>query len=161
MNEISWTLNLLVNQGPKFPFSETLQVQAYDKVEVDVPAGGEAKVNVQSGELNNIELLLITCGDRPADAKRLYYTVNDDKAQVDLSKLHLVMGKGAYGLLKNAPKYLTFKNEDANPVTVTILVARKAVDEPPAAALDTTSKGKKDAETKDTASAKTGAEETP
>ena len=129
MNEIKWTLNLLVTEGPKFPFTEVLNVEAYDKVSVWVPGQEDVKVSVQPGEKDEIELVLITISKKPeVENFHLYYTVNEEPEEVALWSLHMVVGRGANGLLSQSPNTLTLINRNDEPAEVTVLIARKAVE---------------------------------
>jgi len=56
--KINWTLNVQVVGGPKISASDPLEVEAYDKIEAVIPAGGSATVNVQPG--TGAQFLLIT-----------------------------------------------------------------------------------------------------
>lgn len=132
MTEIIRTLNMQVKEGPRFAFNDTITVEAYDKIDVEVPGGGEwLNVQVQPATLDDMEFLLIVRTDKPVEGvKRLIYKVNDDTTEVELTSLHLAMGSGVFGLLKESPNSIRFKNEDENPAKVTILVARRATPEP-------------------------------
>ena len=134
MTDIVRTFNMQVKDGPRFGFNNTIAVEAYDKIDVEVPGDGKwLNVQVQPATLGDIEVLLISRTDKPAEGiKNLLYKVNEDKTEVELTNLHLAMGSGIFGLLKESPNVIKFRNQDETPAHVTILVARRATPEPEA-----------------------------
>ncbi len=138
MNEIVWRLDLQVKDGPKFPLNDTFKMEAIDKIDVLVPAAGSVKVHVQPGDLREVEFTLVMRVDKPGaapaavPAKKLYYQVGDDDTHVELDTLHLLMGYGAVNLLKQAPEWLTFTNEQDKDASVIILIGRQAAVQPEA-----------------------------
>jgi hypothetical protein len=133
--KINWTLNVQVLGGPKISAVQTLTVEAYDKIEVKILGNeeatpGEATVEVQPGDLDDIKLLLISSDQY---GSKLKYTVKDSGGTagatgVELDSLQVLVGKGAVGMLGVTPVTLEFSNgmgvnKDAN---VTILVGRMA-----------------------------------
>lgn len=113
--------------------SHIYEAEAFDKIEVSVPAGAlgspEAlEVEVQPGAAGQVELLLIS-SDTYNDL--LTYSVPTGSTDVPLDAPHLLVGAGAVGLLGAAPNSITFSNENEAPVEVKILVGRAAVPPPP------------------------------
>lgn len=102
------------------------QVEAIDKIEVQVPEGGSAAVEVQPGGAGQVKLLLLTTD---AYGQQLSYTVDGGVADVALDAPVLVVG-AAVGLLGAAPQKITFSNAAAAAATVRILVGRDATPPP-------------------------------
>jgi hypothetical protein len=128
MNEINWKLDLQVKEGPKFSLNDVIKVEAYDKVDVVVPARGELVVNVQSGEQEAVELILIhrtTAPEAEEGSNTLWYRVGNSTEKVYLKSVHVLLGPGSVKLLSMAPNCLNFKNTHSNDISVTILVARR------------------------------------
>lgn len=128
--KINWTLSVQVVGGPKISVSQTMEVEAYDKIDVTVPGGddttpGTATVEVQPGGASQVKFLLITSS--LYDAK-LTYKVNGGTEAVKLDALQLLMGSGAVGLLETTPQQLAFTNKAGlfAPASIQILVGRKA-----------------------------------
>lgn len=135
--KINWTLDVQVTGGPKISASRSLSVEAYDKIEVAIPAAtaattpGTATVQVQPGGVGQVQFLLITSSVYNA---QLTYKVNQDTNDpIALDELQLLMGGGAIGLLDEAPQSLIFSNgiwdttsEQGQSASVQILVGRDA-----------------------------------
>lgn len=122
---INWTLNIQVTGGPKVSVSETITVDAYDKIQVIVEDGASDKeVQIQPGDLGQVQFLLISSDQYSAD---LSYKVNEDTADaIKLDALQLLIGDGAVGLLGAAPEKLLFSNNLGSDASIQILVGRKA-----------------------------------
>ena len=95
--KINWTVTVQVGGGPKLSESRTLEVEAYDLLEVEVPDGddttpGRLLVNVQPGGAGQVKFLMIS-SDLYHDA--LTYTVDGDPTEVHLNDLQLFIGGGA------------------------------------------------------------------
>jgi hypothetical protein len=130
MNEkINWMVNVQVVGGPRISAAENLSVEAYDKIQVDVPGGdnaqpGIATVQVQPGGAAQVRFLAIASSHYdPA----LTYTV-DGGDPVPLDAFQLLMGKGAVGLLGTTLTAFAFTNQAGldKPASVEILVGRMA-----------------------------------
>lgn len=124
--KINWTLNIQVVEGPKLSESDTISVDAYDKIEVTVEdEATDKEVQVQPGGSGQVQFLLISSDSYGDD---LTYKVNVDTADaIKLDALQLLMGDGAVGLLGGAPEKLLFSNGLGNDANVHILVGRMAV----------------------------------
>ena len=135
-DKIKWNLNVEVLGGPKISASQTEIVDAYDKIEVEVPATsdgstpGEVTIEVQPGDLEDVKFMLIRSDQY---SSKLTYTVKnsggtDGATDVELDSLQLLVGKGAVSLLKEPPATLVFSNLiGVNKVAnVSILVGRMA-----------------------------------
>ncbi|MBE9533941.1 MAG: hypothetical protein IMF03_03005 [Proteobacteria bacterium] len=129
--KINWTLNVQVVGGPKILASDTIDVDAYDKIDVTIePDASEKEVQIQPGDLGQVQFLLIK-SDQYGDG--LTYKVNDasSDAIITLDALQVLIGDGAVGLFKGSPEKLLFTNNlvsdgDKIPASIQILVGRKA-----------------------------------
>ena len=122
---ITWTVNVQITGGPKLSASQTLTVDAYDKIEVLSPDGAaDQEVEVQPGGAGQVRFLSIKSSPYGAG---LTYKVNDAGADaITLDTLHLLIGGGAVGLLGDPPATLLFSNALGSSATVEILVGRNA-----------------------------------
>lgn len=105
--------------------THTVEAEAYDKIEVTVPAGStgspkQVTVQVQPGAAGQVQLLLITADSYSDD---LSYAA-DGGSSVTLDAPQLLVGAGAVGLL-GAVQSIEFSNE-GDEVGVQILVGRDA-----------------------------------
>ncbi len=130
MPKIKWALNVQVEGGPRVAAADSVEVDAYDNIEVTVPKNdgtddGVAVVGVQPGDASSVLFLLISA-DTYKDSP-LSYTVGDSDKSVKLDAQQTLVGAGATGLLDDAPKKLTFSNAGDADAKVRILVGRKAV----------------------------------
>jgi hypothetical protein len=123
--KINWTLNVQVTAGPKIQATQTMTVDAYDKIDVSIVDGvADEEVQVQPGGAEQVHFLLIY-SDQYGDS--LTYKINDPGATpVKLDALQLLMGEGAVGLLEAAAVKLFFSNSMGKDAAVQILVGRKA-----------------------------------
>ena len=125
---IKWTLNVNVLEGPRISESNTVSVDAYDKIEVVVSAGVSGEdIQVQPGDAGQVQFLLISSDQYSDD---LSYSVNTAEAdpgnRTKLDSLQLLVGDGAVGLLGQPPNTLFFYNQTASDASIHILVGRKA-----------------------------------
>ena len=127
--KINWTLNVQVVGGPKILASDTIDVDAYDKIDVTIePDASEKEVQIQPGDLGQVQFLLIK-SDQYGDG--LTYKVNAANDEIKLDALQVLIGDGAVGLFKESPEKLLFTNNlvsdgDKIPASIQILVGRKA-----------------------------------
>lgn len=127
--KINWTLNVQVVGGPKILASDTIDVDAYDKIDVTIePDASEKEVQIQPGDLGQVQFLLIK-SDQYGDG--LTYKVNAANDEIKLDALQVLIGDGAVGLFKGSPEKLLFTNNlvsdgDKIPASIQILVGRKA-----------------------------------
>jgi hypothetical protein len=128
--KINWSCNVQVINGPKLSGADTVEVDAYDNIEVTVPkkpAGpdpGKATVEVQPGAQTKVMFLLIQAGTYQGGP--VSYKVEGSSKSVKLDAQQLMIGAGAVGLLDGAPTKLNFENSGAADVPVRILIGRKA-----------------------------------
>ena len=127
--KINWSCNVQVINGPKLSGADTLEVDAYDNIEVTVPKKGQnngtATVEVQPGAQTKVMFLLIQAGTYQG-APLTYKVDGSAKPAVRLDAQQLMIGSGAVGLLDGAPTKLNFENSGAADVPVRILIGRKA-----------------------------------
>lgn len=123
-DKINWSFNVEVLEGPKVFDSQTIDVEAYDKVEVVIDAGAsDLEVTVQPGGEGQVKFLMIRSSLYGED---LTYKVNSNTTVIELDAPQLLLGKGAVKLLDSAPASLLFTNNTAENVTIQILVGRDA-----------------------------------
>ncbi len=126
--KITWSLSVQVAGGPRIMDSKTVEVDAYDKIEVVIPDGSDAReIQIQPGDAGQVQFLLISSDQCGAD---LSYSVNAAEANPDnrikLDALHLLLGVGAIGLLQASPQKLFFYNALGKAASGQILVGRDA-----------------------------------
>lgn len=129
--KINWTLNVQVVGGPKMSASQTVTVDAYDKIQVTVGVGAQESktVEVQPGPAGRVQFLLISSDQYGDNGDKLTYKVNDAvNPPIKLDAPQLLIGDGAVGLLGAAPgagpATLHFANGLDKPVNIEILVGR-------------------------------------
>ncbi|MEY2521157.1 MAG: hypothetical protein QOF24_2916 [Verrucomicrobiota bacterium] len=135
MAQIVLSANIVVTNGPKLAFNQTLEVDAYDKIDVIVPAPPDAaatdkKIELQPGGAGQVQFIAIV-SDWFSD--KLTYKINKKTADARaLDQPHLLAGAGAVSLFDSAapPATLFFTNAssgaDAKPAKVQILIGRDA-----------------------------------
>jgi hypothetical protein len=117
---ITYLFKALVTNGPSVVANGALVVDAYDKLEAVVPAGGSITVDVQPG--SGGQLLGITA----SSYEDLEYEVDGSGSAVPLDGPLLLIGPGAVGLLGPTQNQIEFNNAGAADTTVSILVGRDA-----------------------------------
>lgn len=130
MVEINFAISTQVREGPSISVAQTLILDAYDLIEVEIPSGeigtpGQVTVQVQPGGAGQVQFLLIRASQYSA---QLTYTISGGSTDVKLDAPHILCGEGAIGLLGAAPQVLEFSNTlgSDKPIRISILVARKA-----------------------------------
>jgi hypothetical protein len=126
--KVNWVVNVQVVDGPKLPAADSLDLEAYDFIQIDVEAGAaDFEVEVQPGSTTGVALLMIQAATFTDEVS---YTVNDTEddggTRFALDGLHLLVGSGAMGFLGAAPETLYFYNDGAEPAQISILVGRDA-----------------------------------
>jgi len=135
MVKIIVNTNIAVPNGPAFAFHQALDVDAYDMIDVTVPAPPDAaatdkKIELQPGGAGQVQFIAIVSdwfGDK------LSYKINKKTADVRvLDQPHVLSGAGAVSLFDNAspPTALFFTNATsgatAKEAKVQILIGRDA-----------------------------------
>jgi hypothetical protein len=119
--KLNWSYAAQVVGGPTLAASGALDVEAYLKLTVTVPAGGSLDVEVLPGGGGSVQLLVIN----PAvPSEDLTYTVGTE--EVVLDGPHVLIGAGAVGLLAGTVGTLTFDNAGAEDAEIAILAGRDA-----------------------------------
>lgn len=127
--QIKLILEAQVEGGPKMSALQSIPVEAYDKIEVNIPGGdnstpGSATVEVQPGSTGQVKFLLITSTLYDKD---LTYAV-DGGNDIILDAPQLFLGNGAVGLLGSTQQSFVFSNEAGvdKSASIKILVGRDA-----------------------------------
>ena len=123
--KITWALNIQVAEGPRIAVSNTVEVPAYDEVEVVIPdAAADEEVEIQPGGADQVQFLLIRAQPYGND---LSYKVNDATADaITLDTPQLYLGAGAVALLgTDGPKKLLFSNGLGADATIRVFCGRK------------------------------------
>jgi len=119
--KLNWSYVAQVVGGPTLAANGTLDVEAYLKLTVTVPAGGSLDVEVLPGGGGSVQLLVINPSTPSED---LTYTVGTE--EVVLDGPHVLIGAGAVGLLAATVGTLTFDNAGAADADIAILAGRDA-----------------------------------
>jgi hypothetical protein len=114
VENLIWSLTVRADGGPKLTGSGTLQAEAYDKLSVVVPAGGDVSVELGPGDADRMTCLVILPA---APSEDLTYDVNG--TNIALDQPHFLLG-GAVNLTGN-PAVLTLTNGAAEDAGVEIL----------------------------------------
>jgi hypothetical protein len=126
--KINWAFNAQIASGPKVASAETVEVDAYENIEVVVPKhdanDGTAEVGIVPADTGDI-LFLVIKADNYTEAE-LSYVIDGGADSVALDAQQVFIGAGAVGLLGASPSTLTFKNKGTKDAAVRILVGRKA-----------------------------------
>lgn len=126
--KINWAFNAQVAGGPKVAAAESVEVDAYENIEVVVPKhdadDGTAEVGIVPADTGEILFLLIKA-DNYTDTQ-LSYVIGDETDAIALDAQQVFIGAGAVGLLGDSPSKLTFTNKGSKDIAVRILVGRKA-----------------------------------
>ncbi|MEQ1741304.1 MAG: hypothetical protein ABL869_02220 [Candidatus Nitrotoga sp.] len=116
--KINWNFVVQALNGPSVSGAGTLDVEAYDKINVTIIAGATQQVNlVPSG---TVSLLVINPAVPNVD---LSYKVG--AKVVALDGPHVLIGAGAVSLLGGAAN-LSFTNNTSSDATIEILLGRDA-----------------------------------
>jgi hypothetical protein len=133
MSDIKWTLSLdVLPDGPKFKLDRTSKADAYERVDIQLVPGEQRVVGVKPTE--SLMFMMVRRSDVPAntdpkpDPEKLYYTINDkDDQKFPLDYVHLLLGLQIKQLLGKPLETMKFKNEQDQPVWITVLLARNII----------------------------------
>jgi hypothetical protein len=137
---LTWSFDVAVSNGPRFSASQALTFDAYDRIDIVVPAAtaqgndqggqndataGTATVEVQPGGQDRVQFLLITSSVYDG---ALTLEVDGREPALTLDAPILLSGPGAVRLLGQTQNKFKFTNnlQPFTPATVSILVGRKA-----------------------------------
>lgn len=125
--KINWAFNAQVTGGPKVAAAQTIEVDAYENIEVIVPKhdanDGTAEVGIVPADTGDV-LFLVISADNYTDAE-LSYVINDGTDEIEFDAQQSFIGAGSVGLLGTSPSKLTFTNKGSMDAAVRILVGRK------------------------------------
>jgi hypothetical protein len=126
--KINWTLHVEVNGGPKVTQSETIECEAYDKVELSLEPATTQNVEVQPSAVGQVQFLLITSTEYGSALKYKLYEADGVTLTTakQLDGPHLLVGRGAVALLVEDPVKFQIENQLTDAATVQILVGRDA-----------------------------------
>ncbi len=118
--QLIWNVTVRAEGGPQLSAEDTVEVEAYDKLSVDVPTGdADFTVELGPGAADRIVCLVILPAT-PSDDLR--YKVGAD--EIPLDQPTFLFGGGV--ALTGNPETLTFKNKGAQDAAVEILIGRDA-----------------------------------
>jgi hypothetical protein len=131
---ISWKLNVEIQSGPSIIDTNTVQVDAYDRIEVKVPDSTAAPtattVDVQPGAAGQVQLVFIRATPTPRSGDNLKYKVHDNTTpERVLNDAVFLVGPGSLDLLEDpaAPlDKLLVTNTTGQDVVLEIIVGRTA-----------------------------------
>ena len=129
---ISWKLDVEIQSGPNISVTNTVQADAYDRIEVNIPDSTAhptpTTVDVQPGAAGQIKLLLIRS---TRYGNNLKYKVHDNNTpERVLNDAVFLVGAGSLDLLEdaNAPlDKLLVTNTTGQDVVLEIIVGRSAI----------------------------------
>lgn len=128
---INWNVLIGVAGGPQIAAAGKVDVEAYDKIAIDVAAGGDLTVNLAPGSAGQLSLVVLI-PDIPsdlADFTELTYKVGSGPS-IPLDSPHVLLGKGAVALLgigeQATSLSLIFANAGTATRPIEILVGRDA-----------------------------------
>lgn len=122
---IKLTLSVQVAGGPKIVAAKTLEVEAYEKITLEVPNDSiDVQVELQPGGVGEVKLIMIT-SDTYGD--QLTYSADGGTPSIALDQPHLFIGAGGVGVLGSpSPETLIFNNALSSSAKIEILVGRDA-----------------------------------
>ena len=125
--KLSIQVNVKAESGPGISVAEIIEVDAYDKIDVDIEAGAsDFEVQLQPGVAAQVQLLAV----KP-EQQGLTYKLDTAATAIALDEPLLLIGKSGMGLLDTAPQKLFFGNASGDAIGVQILVGRMASPPPP------------------------------
>ena len=127
---ISWTLNVDVQSGPKISEAHTVQVDAFDRIEVVVPnTSTDKEIDIQPGASGKVKVLLIRSSIYGDNLKFKVHAAAATDERV-LNDVVFLTGKGGMALLEGptAPLDKLFvTNTTGKNAVLEILVGRSAI----------------------------------
>jgi len=126
---IQWSVNIQVADGPQDLFTQVISVEAYDRIDVTVPAkagstAGTVTVKLQPGGAGSV--LFLSAITDLYDTNLTYQL--DTGGTINFDSPVCIAGAGLVGAVSNGvgAKELVLTNNRATPAVVKILVGRKA-----------------------------------
>ena len=118
---LNWNFVANITGGPTLVGAGALDIEAYVKVNVTVPANDDLDVEILPGAGGALQVLVIS----PA-TPNLDLTYDVDGEAISLDGPHVLIGAGAARLLGAAVGTLTFTNGTAEDIDLSILAGRDA-----------------------------------
>lgn len=119
---IAYAGTVAVAGGPKVAFSESLVVEAYNRLSVTIAKSASQKVFLGTAD-SEIRLLLVR--STKYDPSKVTFQIEGAGTARVLDMPFLAAGKAAVALLgATSPTFLTFKNDLTDEITVDIIIAR-------------------------------------
>jgi hypothetical protein len=129
------TANIGVQNGPSITVNRVIEVQAYEKINIDINKDVTDKVVGLWPSDKNGEVLLLAItsswyGTDKQDSSFVTYKVNDeDKVSFNLDQPHLLIGNSSVTMLNSTPKQLKFSYKQAgtapDSIQIQILIGLK------------------------------------
>jgi len=127
---VKWNFSVYVEGGPSLSSSEDMDADAVDVVSIKVPNQGSSTVDVQPGELDEVQFLYIKSDIYDDGAggvvKYKFSDGTNNTDEVILDKDHVLTSAELVALFEYSPKKATFTNTNAKDANVEIVVARSA-----------------------------------
>lgn len=135
MKEIlNWRINLQVQGGPSIGDAQKLEVDAYEKLDFEVPAktttgNGSIEVGLQLEDTSRVSLVIIKCSSYKGIVAKVQPTAQAPQPKPALISISIdgplmLIGKGACQLLGNNLQSLTLTNSENSPTEVNMLIGR-------------------------------------
>ena len=128
---VTWKLNLEIQSGPKAEIANTVQVDAYDRIQVTVPdttaSPAATTIDIQPGAAGKVKVLLIQSNRYGDD---LTFQVHDNTTdEIALNDAIFLAGKGGIELLEGTTTLdkLLVTNTTGQPAVLEIVVGRTAI----------------------------------
>lgn len=123
---INISVNAKIKSGPTVSFSNSLSIDAYDKLDITVEPGAPATVvQLLPAGTTSVHLVIIKSS---VYSDLITYTVNGAGADIAVDTPQSFIGAGSLTALAGAaiPETLEFTNGTADDITIQILVGRNA-----------------------------------
>lgn len=123
---INITVSAKIKSGPIISFSESLNVDAYDKLDVTVAPGAPSTIQLLPLGTTSVHFLLIQSSQY---SDQISYMVNGAGSTIILDTPQNFIGLGSLAALDdvNDPATLVFTNSLAEDVNIQIFIGRNAV----------------------------------
>lgn len=123
---INITVSAKIKSGPTISFSESLNVDAYDKLDVTVAPGAPSTIQLLPPGTTSVHFLLIKSSQY---SDQISYMVNGAGSTIILDTPQNFIGLGSLAALDdvNDPATLVFTNSLTEDVNIQIFIGRNAV----------------------------------
>ncbi len=120
---LNWSFSIEAVQGPRISGSNTMQVDAYDKLSVSLEAGAtDVDVQIQpANTAGRVQLLVIRASAYDA---ALTFSADSGATRFARDGPVVLVGSGPVSLLAAAPQTLRLSNGTTADVTIDVLVGR-------------------------------------